>query len=184
VLAATYRRDLAEVLRARVLTPLQIGPAALTWRANAYRPKTLNGVARREFGSGIYASVDAMARVGLMAARGGRWRDKQILPAGYAKAMGRTPQGLAKLRPRNPEAFPAAPRHYGFLWWNNNDGAMAGVPRDAFWSWGKGESFILVVPSLDLVAARAGPAWKRGSWTADYDVLRPFFAGLTAAVAR
>jgi hypothetical protein len=98
--------------------------------------------------------------------------------------MSRTSQGLAGLRPLDPAKFPAATRHYGLLWWNNSDGAMAGVPRDAFWSWGKGESFILVVPSLDLVAARAGPAWRPGSWGADYDVLRPFFAPLTQAVIR
>ena len=99
-----------------------------------------------------------MARVGLLAARGGRWKGRQILPAGYTATMSWTSQGLAGLKPRDPSRFPAATRHYGLLWWNNADGAMAGVPRDAFWSWGKGESFILVVPSLDLVAARAGPA--------------------------
>ena len=131
-----------------------------------------------------YASVDAMARVGLLAARGGRWKGRQVLPGDYARAMGRTWPGLAGLAPRDPAKFPDAPRHYGLLWWNNADGAVAGVPRDAFWAWGKGESLILVVPSLDLVAARAGPAWRRGSWSADYDVVAPFFAGLTRAVAR
>lgn len=184
VLTGTYRRDLAAVLRERVLSPLQIGPQALTWRANAYRPGTLNGVARREFASGIYASVEAMARVGLLAARGGRWKGRQVLSASYARSMGRTWPGLSGLAPRDAAKFPAAPRHYGLLWWNNNDGAMAGVPRDAFWSWGKGESFILVVPSLDLVAARAGPAWQPGSWGSNYNVLKPFFAPLAQSVVR
>ena len=49
-----------------------------------------------------------------------------------------------------------ASSHYGLLWWNNNDGKIDGVPRDAFWSWGLKESFIIVIPSLDLVAVRAG----------------------------
>ena len=39
----------------------------LFWRDNWYRPKTLNGIARREFGSGIIANVNAMARVGFWA---------------------------------------------------------------------------------------------------------------------
>jgi hypothetical protein len=45
---------------------------------------------------------------------------------------------------------------YGLLWWNNHDGALVGVPRDAFWAYGVKESFLAVIPSLDLVAVRAG----------------------------
>ena len=36
----------------------------------------------------------------------------------------------------------------------------SGVPRDAFWSLGLGDSFILVIPSLGIVVARAGPGWR------------------------
>ena len=35
--------------------------------------------------------------------------------------------------------------------WNTAD-----VPVDTFWSWGAGDSLIIVIPSLDLVIARAG----------------------------
>jgi hypothetical protein len=38
---------------ARVFTPLGITRADLTWRRNAYRPRTFLGVARCEFGSGM-----------------------------------------------------------------------------------------------------------------------------------
>jgi hypothetical protein len=55
------------------------------------------------------------------------------------------------------------------------------VPRDAFWSWGLRESFILVVPSLDLVAARAGPKGWAKSWSGRYSVLEPFFTLLARA---
>jgi hypothetical protein len=55
---------------------------------------------------------------------------------------------------------------------------MKEVPRDAFWSWGLRESFVLVVPSLDLVAARAGPK----GWSGRYSVLEPFFTLLARAV--
>jgi hypothetical protein len=50
-----------------------------------------------------------------------------------------------------------------------------------FWSWGLGDSFVLVVPSKGLVVSRAGRAWQRG-WTADYRVLAPFFRAVVAAV--
>jgi hypothetical protein len=45
------------------------------------------------------------------------------------------------------------------LWWNNADGAIAGVPLDVYWANGLKDSLIVVVPSLDLVAARAGAYW-------------------------
>jgi hypothetical protein len=70
-----------------------------------------------------------------------------------------------------------ASAHYSLLWWNNGDGTIPACPRDAFWSWGLYDSLILVVPSLDLVAARAGQGWKRTS-DEHYDVLKPFFEPL------
>jgi hypothetical protein len=80
------------------------------------------------------------------------------------------------------EAGAAAPRHYGLLWWNNADGTLARVPHDAFWSWGLYDSLILVIPSFDIVVARAGQSWPRQSGAAHYDVLKPFFEPIVAAV--
>jgi hypothetical protein len=59
---------------------------------------------------------------------------------------------------------------------------VAGVPRDAFWSWGLYDSFIVVIPSLDLVVARAGQSWKRAERAARYDVLQPFLGPIAGAV--
>ncbi len=67
------------------------------------------------------------------------------------------------------------------LWWNNADGTLQSVPRDAFWSWGLYDSLIVVIPSLDLVVSRAGKSWKRNSED-HYDVLRPFLVPIVAAV--
>src|SRR5688500_569272 len=102
-----------------------------------------------------------MARVGYLYLRGGRWRDRQILPADFVEAAGRTPARLTGL----PEHEPAGEHgnaydHYGLLWWNNADGTLPAVPRDAYWSWGLYDSIILVVPSLDLVVARAGKSGR------------------------
>jgi CubicO group peptidase (beta-lactamase class C family) len=158
VLTVRFRQDLDAVLRARILGP--IGAAGgVSWRPNAYRARTVYGILRREFGSGISASVDAMARVGLLLLDGGRG----IVPTSYVDLARRPITAVAALRQTGTTVHPGANRHYGLLFWNNGDGAMAGVPRDAFWSWGLGDSFVLVVPSLGLVAARAGPAWQ-GGW--------------------
>src|SRR4051794_32213162 len=177
VLTAAYRQDLAALFRSRIGSRLGI---TIGWRGNAYRPATLGGVPRREFGSGISASVDAMARVGQLLLQGGSWNGSQVISSDCVHALGVPAPGLAGL-PVRTSFTPGASRHYGLLWWDNGDGAMSGVPRDAFWSWGLGDSFVLVVPSKGLVVSRAGHAWQRG-WTADYRVLAPFFRAVVAAV--
>jgi len=176
-----YGRDVRDVLFERVFTPLGITSEDLTWRNNAYREHTIDGVARREFGSGIHANVDAMARIGLLYLRGGRWRDKQLIPHDFVQAAGRPVPGVVGLPEHDPDNYGDASDHYGLLWWNNADGTLKNVPRDAFWSWGLYDSLILVVPSLDLVVSRAGKSWKR-QWSGHYEVLRPFFEPLVASV--
>lgn len=57
-----------------------------------------------------------------------------------------------------------------------------GSSRPSPWAWGKGEGLILVVPSLDLVAARAGAAWQSSNWMARYGTVAPFLQKLAASV--
>ncbi|MGB2823023.1 MAG: serine hydrolase, partial [Phycisphaerae bacterium] len=176
-----YGRDLAELMFERVFTPLGIRPDDLTWRRNAYRPAIIGNVARREFGSGVHANVGAMARVGLLYLREGRWGDKQIIPKEFVAACRTTPKALKHLPVVSPKTYPDASGHYGLLWWNNNDGTLRNVPRDAYWSWGLYDSLIVVMPSLDIVAARAGKSFK-GGWGSDYGKLAPFLDPIVAAV--
>jgi VCBS repeat-containing protein len=56
-----------------------------------------------------------------------------------------------------------------------------GVPPDAYWSWGLYESFIIVIPSLDIVAARAGDSWRVG-WDGDYAIVEPFIKPIVQSV--
>ena len=49
--------------------------------------KEIEGIKRREFGSGISANVDAMARIGYLYLRRGRWRGRQIIPASFVYAV-------------------------------------------------------------------------------------------------
>src|SRR3954470_4309071 len=92
VLTSAYHQDLAALFRDRIGS--RIG-APVGWRSNAYRPPTLDGVPRREFGSGVSADVDAMARVGDALPRGGPL-------AGCARLLGTTPAGLRGLPIRTP----------------------------------------------------------------------------------
>lgn len=183
-LTLAYHRDLDELMFERVFTPLGIRREDLVWRKNQYRPALIEGVARREFGAGINANVDAMARIGLLMLRNGRWHEEPLIPRDYVALACRPVAAFARLPVHTnllAEMGPSAPKHYGLLWWNNADGTLAKVPRDAFWSWGLYDSLIFVVPSLDLVVARAGKSWPRQPGGAHYDPLRPFFEPLVAA---
>lgn len=156
-----YGRDLNALMFERVFGPIGISPSDLTWRSNSYRPKEIEGIKRREFGSGISATVDAMARIGYLYLKRGRWRDEQIIGASFVDMARTVPKAVKGLPVVRPESYFNAADHYGLLWWNNSDGTMANVPRDTYWSWGLYDSLIVVMPSLDIVAARAGKSLNK-----------------------
>ena len=180
-LTLAYRQDLDTVMFERVLTPIGVTRDDFVWRKNAYRPHEIEGIPRREFGSGVSANVDCLSRIGYLYLRGGKWRDKRILPADFVAEAGSAASSIRGLPVTQPDQYGHAPDHYGLLWWNNADGTLDEVPRDAFWSWGLYDSLIVVIPSLDLVVARAGQSWKRDPKADHYDVLRPFLTPIVAA---
>jgi CubicO group peptidase (beta-lactamase class C family) len=181
-LTATFHSDLNSLLFSRVFTPLGITGADLRWRSNAYREDLLDGVKRRELGAGISVNVNAMARIGYLYLRRGSWAGQRIVPDSFVQQAQQPQTALVGLPVRDPAGFPQASNHYGLLWWTNADSTLPSVPRDAFWSWGLGESLILVIPSLDIVAARAGNPWRTGPWTANYAVLDPFVTPIVKSV--
>jgi CubicO group peptidase (beta-lactamase class C family) len=176
-----YGQDLNELMFARVFGPIGIGPADLTWRNNAYRPKEIDGIKRREFGSGISANVNAMARIGYLYLRRGHWRDRQIIPASFVDMARTVPKAVGGLPVVKSESYFNASDHYGLLWWNNTDGTMAKVPRDTYWSWGLYDSLIVVIPSLDIVAARAGKSLNKAG-NSDYKSIEPFIEPIALSV--
>jgi len=181
-LTLAYGLDLDALLFERVFTPIGVKRKDLVWRRNSYRPHELNGVMRREFGSGVSANVDAMARLGLLYLRRGRWKEREILPESFIDLARATDRRLLPLAVQRPDDYGRASQHYGLLWWNNNDGTIASLPRDAYWSWGLFDSLIVVIPSLDVVVARAGRSWKRNGGD-HYDVLKPFLTPIAASVS-
>jgi len=84
--------------------------------------------------------IDAfdMARFGYLTLRGGRWKERQVLPAQWVR-MALTPT------PVQPD--------YGFMnWYNNRDGKLVpSAPRSAFMHLGNGTNAIYVDPEHDLV---------------------------------
>ena len=180
-----YQRDLQDLLFERVFSPIGIGHSDLCWRDNAYRPHQIEGVPRREFGSGVHANVEALARIDVLYLHKGRWDGQQLLPESFVGQATHTPKVIQGLPVMYPEQYGDASNHYGLLWWNNNDGALPDVPRDAFWAWGLYDSLIFVVPSLDAVAARTGQrgvSWERQPQAHPYAVLSGFFVPIVEAV--
>ena len=98
----------------------------------------------------------------------------RILPQSFVAEVRQPAISAVGLPVSDPVNFPHASEHYGLLWWNNADGTLANVPLDTYWSWGLGDSLIVVIPSLDIVVARAGDNGWRSRWNADYAVLAPF----------
>ncbi len=119
-------------------------------------------------------------RVGLLYLRGGSWNGSRILSEGFVRQASTTVPSVVGLPEVDPQHYGNASDHYGLLWWNNADGTLKDVPRDAYWSWGLYDSLIVVIPSLDLVVARAGQSWKRDS-DDHYNVLQPFLGPIVAS---
>ena len=183
-LTLLYRQDLQELMFARVFTPLGISREDLRWRTNSYRDHQIDGLARREFGAGIHANVEALARIGYLHLRNGRWRDRQILSEAFVRQATRPLPEVVPLPEWPGGTHGNASAHYGLLWWTNADGALASVPRDAYWAWGLYDSLIVVVPSLDLVVVRGGATgrqWPREPDTPHYAVLDPFLGRIVQA---
>lgn len=198
-LTAAYGRDLLEIMNERVFQPLGItvgdtprgGTHDLHWGFNNLdRPHQINGINRRPLGAGIHCNVEAMAKIGYLYLRRGRWQDRQILSEDFVDLVRRSDPRISALPVGSTEegSRPGASKHYGLLWWNNADGVIEGVPRDAYWSWGLKESFIIVVPSLDIVAVRAGDYWvprddpKRSD--AHNAIVKPFLLPICESVTR
>ena len=181
VLTTRFGEDLNGLLFRRVFTRLGITSADLVWRSHAYREDTLNGVKRREFGSGIRASVDAMARIGYLYLRGGVWDGSVVLPPAFVDTVGRPSSiapGLPVVDGSNP---PGTSDRYGVAWFTNTDGTLPEVPPDAYWAWGLLDSLIVVIPSLDIVVARTGNGLGRSGWNADYSYIAPFITPIARA---
>lgn len=153
ILTYKFNEDLMLLLERDVLTPLSLQlrrpgtTGDVEWRdvtipAGSPRSPTIGSIPRREFNSGMSLNVDAMARIGLLLERGGNWNGTQILSADFVNRIGTAAPGIAGLPiidtggAPHDSVYPNATSHLGLFWWNNADGTLPNVPRDAFWAWG------------------------------------------------
>ena len=144
LLTLRFGEDLAAVLKRVVMDPIGVPPTEWKWRDNVYRAKTINGLPSREFASGITITHRALARIGYLYLREGDWNGRRILSREYIRDASR------------PTELPSFVPYYAFFWGSNGRGTFRDMPSDSYWALGLGDSFVLVCPSLDVVAVRLG----------------------------
>ena len=144
LLTLRFGEDLSPILKRVVIDPIGVPPSEWKWRENSYRPKTVNGLRSREFASGITITHRALARIGYLYLREGEWNGRRILSREFIRTASK------------PTDLPSFVPYYAFFWGSNGRGTFREMPNDAFWALGLGDSFVVVCPSLDLVAVRLG----------------------------
>ena len=109
------------------------------------------GTAEHTPGGGNIAvrSTDAL-RFGYLLLHGGRWGKQQLVPADYVALCARS-------SPYNPHS------PFSLQFEVNQDGHVAGAPRDAWFKSGGGGYGIVMIPSLDMVI------YKMAGSDAQYD---------------
>ena len=137
-----FKKPIPDLFRDEVMNPIGAS-TAWTWVPyhNSYviidgkRMASVSGGTR--WGGGVWISSYDMARFGYLWLRGGKWDDRQIVPASYAK-LATTPSA------HGPD--------YGFLWWlNTKERQYPGLPATVFAAQGAGGNTIFIDPPHDLV---------------------------------
>jgi CubicO group peptidase (beta-lactamase class C family) len=143
--------DLKDYIEERLAKPMGWGPWGYCLHRGGFTMPHANGA-----GSIAVHATDAL-RFGYCLLHGGKWADKQLVPADYVALCN-------KMSPHNPHC------PYTLMFEQNSDGHVAGAPRDAYWKSGAGGFALLIVPSLDIVI------YKMGGNNGQYE---PSLTGLT-----
>lgn len=106
-----------------------------------YQPEGVDRRGNIRIGGSILLSCRDLARLGQLYLDKGQWGGRPLISADYIR-QSLTPS------PLNPA--------YGYLWWLNASGRVAGAPRDMAFAAGARGQFCFVLPSHDLVVATMG----------------------------
>ncbi len=135
-----------------------VGISPITWQMNGVYSLASDG-----------ASISAreLARIGYLMLMDGAWAsgtgEGQVISAANAASLHQRGAFAAKavFTATAGSPFPVqpdSPSYYGHLWWTNRtqSGPGTAVPGDAYYAWGYRETFLIVIPSLDMVVVRYG----------------------------
>jgi CubicO group peptidase (beta-lactamase class C family) len=125
---------LTEYLRPRLFDPLGIGPVGWqTWPPG-----------RQQGFSGLFARTEDVAKLGLLHLQGGRWEDRQLLPAAWVA------EATSKQVDNPDREWPDWRQGYGFQFW---------MARHGYRGDGAFGQFCLVLPEQDTVVAITAATW-------------------------
>ena len=114
VLRRVTGMELDKFIDERLAKPMGWGPWGYCLHRGSFTMPHANGA-----GSIAVHATDAL-RFGYCLLRGGRWAEKQLVPADYIALCN-------KMSPHNPHS------PYTLMFEQNSDGHVAGAPRDAYW---------------------------------------------------
>jgi CubicO group peptidase (beta-lactamase class C family) len=137
VLRRVTGMELPDYLSEKLAKPMGWGGWGYCLHRDGFTMPHANGA-----GSIAVHATDGL-RFGYCLARGGKWRNQQLVPADYLALC-------HQMSPHNPHC------PYSLMFEQNSDGHVAGAPRDAFWKSGAGGFALIIVPSLDLVIYKLG----------------------------
>jgi CubicO group peptidase (beta-lactamase class C family) len=106
-------------------------------------------------GGGLYLRPRDMAKIGTLAATGGRWQGQQVISEEWMRTSTET-------RPDVVNTFGGRPATYGHLWWGLPDGVIAASGARGQW--------ILAVPNRQLVIASTAEN-SNAQWAAPVQIL-------------
>lgn len=139
-----FRRPLPEVLRERIMAPIGASPD-WEWLGYDNADVGIDGRTMRSvpggghWGGGLFIGARDHARLGLLVAREGNWGGRQLIPAGWIRAM---------LSPSPTKA------DYGYLWWLKPDGAVAALGAGSNHIWiDAGRELVVVLRWIENAAA-------------------------------
>jgi len=144
-------RDIYDALAADLAAPLEMQDFD-----RARQVKNGDVAASRIQAYPIFLSTRDMARIGLLALRDGRWRDRQLVPREWLRRTTTLVSPWSEMDQAFADSPPTVGRWgYGRLWWVWDAPADAASDplAGAFTAWGVGGQYITVIPKLDMVIA-------------------------------
>jgi CubicO group peptidase (beta-lactamase class C family) len=132
-------KEVADYMGEHVFGP--IGWEDWQWDLNPPEP---DGERHTKAQGGIRPRPRDALRFGYLHLRRGLWAGRRLVPEWYAEAL------------RRPSPYNPYPVDYGLQVRLNARGTAPNAPADAYGPTGFADNYIIIVPSLDLVAARIG----------------------------
>lgn len=156
-------QDLKRLLDSELMTPLDLHPQSwsIGYDDDAFE---VDGLNLHATWGGAAFTLRATARIGLLLAQQGTWRERKLLSDHVVQSATAFNDMVI-----TPPAFLTGEQPAPALgWWSNEFGALKSLPQDAFLAAGAGHRVLVVIPSLNLIIVRYGKRMGEDHWDGDF----------------